>query len=189
MHVKHVVLTAAAVLTVAALAGQSLAARSASAPIRVTGTQTEVNEAKGQYQMHGSLVGPWQMTGFKPLYFSPTQFAGKGTELFNGCLDSNRNGTCDAGEPTGTLRFAATFWGETNPATKKEIRGGCYHQVTGGTGGFAGAKGVIAMIDSPVGATVKTTYRGELQLAGTSTTQGPMRTTQGVQRAASSPGC
>ena len=136
---------------------------------------------------------PWsarrQITSFKPLYFSATQFAASGTELFTGCLDSNRSGACDAGEPNGTLRFTATFWGETNPTTKKEIRGGCYHQVAGGTGGFAGAKGVIAMLDTPAGATVKTTYRGELQLAGAATSHAPMRATQGVRQAASSAGC
>ena len=188
MHAKHALLAAAAVLSIAALAGPSLGAGSANAPVRVIGTQTEVDMAKGKFQMHGSLVGPWQITSFKPSYVSETQFAASGTELFTGCLDSNRNGTCDAGEPNGTLRFAATFWGELNPTTKQETRGGCYHAVTGGTGGFAKAKGVITMLDTPAGNTVKTTYRGELQLAG-AVTQAPMRTTQGVRPAASSPGC
>jgi len=185
MHAKHVLFLAATALTLAVLAGPSLGAGSANAPIRVTGTQTEVDMAKGKYLMHGSLVGPWQITSFKPLYYSPTQYAASGTELFSGCLDSNRNGTCDTGEPNGTLRFAAKFWGELNPATKKEIRGGCFHAVTGGTGDFAKSKGVLAMTDTPDG---KATYRGELQLAGT-VTQTQARTTQGVNRLTSSAGC
>jgi hypothetical protein len=185
MHTKHLLLVAAAALSLALLAGPSFGAGRADGPIRVTGTQTEVDEAKGKFLMHGSLVGPWQITSFKPVYYSATQFAANGTELFSGCLDSNRSGTCDAGEPNGTLRFAAKFWGELDPSTKKETRGGCFHAVTGGSGGFAKAKGVLTMIDTPDG---KTTYRGELQLAA-AVPPTQMRTTQGVHRQDSSPGC
>jgi hypothetical protein len=188
MHTKHGLLVAAAALSLAVLAGPSLGAGSANAPIRVSGTQTEVNEAKGKFLMHGSLVGPWQITSFTPVYFSPTQFAASGTELFSGCLDSNRNGTCEAGEARGTLRFSAKFWGELSPTTKEEVRGGCFHLITGGTGDFAKAKGVISMIDTPAGNTVKTTYRGELQLADAVPTA-QTRTTQGVHRHTSSAGC
>jgi len=185
MHTKHVLLVAAAALSLAVLAGPSLGAGSANTPIRVTGTQTEVDMAKGKFLMHGSLVGPWQITSFKPVYYSPTQYAANGTELFSGCLDSNRNGTCETGEPKGTLRFSAKFWGELNPTTKKEIRGGCFHAVTGGTGDFAKTKGVISMVDTPNG---KTTYRGELQLAA-AVPPAQTRSTQGVHQEASSPGC
>jgi hypothetical protein len=188
MHSRHVLLAVAAASSLALLAGPSLGARTATAPIRVSGTQAVVDEAKGSFQMHGSLVGPWQITSFKPSYLSATQYAATGTEIFNGCLDSNHNGACDTGEPTGTLRFAARFWGELNPATKKEIRGGCFHQVTSGTGGFAGAKGVIAMTDTPAGADTKTTYRGELQVVA-KTASAQMRSPQGVQRTVSAPGC
>jgi hypothetical protein len=188
MHFKHVLLGVAAALTLAVLAGPSLGAGSATSPIRVAGTQTAVDEEKGSFQMHGSLVGPWQITSFKPSYVSATQYAATGTEMFTGCLDSNHNGACDTGEPKGTLRFAARFWGELNPTTQKEIRGGCFHQVTSGTGGFAGAKGVIAMTDTPSGADTKTTYRGELQVTATAATA-QMRSPQGVQRTASAPGC
>ncbi|HEY7694059.1 MAG TPA: hypothetical protein VH816_17105 [Gaiellaceae bacterium] len=188
MHTKHALLVAAAALSLAVLAGPSLGAGQANAPIRVTGTQTEVDPAKGQYLMHGSLVGPWQITSFKPVYASSTQFAATGTEVFSGCLDSNRNGTCDTGEPNGTLRFAAKFWGELDPATKEETRGGCFHAVSGGTGDFAKAKGVLSMTDTPAPAGLKTTYRGELLLAG-AVPPTQMRTTQGVHRQAASPGC
>jgi hypothetical protein len=120
---------------------------------------------------------------------SSTQFAATGTEVFNGCLDANRSGACDSGEPAGTLKFNATFWGELNPATKQEIRGGCYHAVSAGTGGFAKAKGVIAMIDTPAGAKTKTTYRGELQLATAGSEQAVSRTPQAVHKAVSLPAC
>jgi hypothetical protein len=188
MQVKHVLLAATAALSLTVVAGPSLGAGSANAPVRVSGTQIEVDEAKGKYQMRGSLVGPWQITSFKPTYYSPSQFAANGTEVFTGCLDSNLNGTCDTGEPNGTLRFAAKFWGELDPKTKRELRGGCFHAVTGGSGGFAGSKGVLAMLDTPAGNDLKTTYRGELQLAG-GASQAPTRSTQGVRPAASSPGC
>src|SRR5262245_51097968 len=84
------------------LLSASLAAASpkaAGAPVRVVGSQTVVNEQEGKFAMHGSLVGPWQITSFTPTYVTKTQFAATGTELFTGCLDSNHSGSCDAGEP------------------------------------------------------------------------------------------
>jgi hypothetical protein len=75
-----------------------------------------------------------------------------------------------------------------NPKTKQETRGGCFQADTGDTGDFAKAKGVLSMIDTPAGNTVKTAYRGELQLAG-AVPPTQTRTTQGVNRLAFSPGC
>ena len=46
MHTKHLLLVAAAALSLAVLAGPSLGAGRAEGPIRVTGTQTEVDLAK-----------------------------------------------------------------------------------------------------------------------------------------------
>jgi hypothetical protein len=41
------------------------------------------------------------------------------------------------------------------------------HPVYGGTGAFAGARGVVRMFDQPVGGGVRTTYLGTLVLQGT----------------------
>jgi hypothetical protein len=40
------------------------------------------------------------------------------------------------------------------------------HPVTGGTGAFAGARGVIVMADTPTANGVSTSYIGNLTLAG-----------------------
>ena len=61
---------AAAVLLAASLASASPSAPPA--PVRVAGTQTEVDMAKGKFAMHGNLVGPWQITSFHLSYASAT---------------------------------------------------------------------------------------------------------------------
>ena len=86
--------------------------------------------------------------------------------MFKGCLDADGDGTCAAGDPTGTLRFSFIYWATFDPKTDALVRGDCVHPVTGGTGGFAKAKGVIHMIDTPAGSGVKTTYTGSLLLPG-----------------------
>ena len=60
--------------------------------------ETIVDESKGVYEMHGSLVGTWYVTSYVPRYQSQTQLAATGKERFVGCLDTNRNTSCDSGE-------------------------------------------------------------------------------------------
>src|SRR5262245_46833997 len=69
----------------------------------VSGSQTVVDENAGTYKMSGSLVGDWTQTSFTTLATSPL-FRGKGTEVFSGCLDRARDGSCN-GDPAGTLSF------------------------------------------------------------------------------------
>jgi hypothetical protein len=116
--------------------------------------------------MHGTLVGTWFTTSFIPTYDSPTLFAAKGTERFVGCVDSNRNRTCNASEPQGTLRFAFIYWANFDAATGAFKHAQCVHPVTRGTGSFAGATGLLLMDDHVHGGEVKTNYHGEIQFAG-----------------------
>lgn len=140
------------------------------APVKIKGTQTVIDEAKGKYEMHGSLVGKWNTTAFKINYQGPDgEFVGSGKESFGGCHDADANGTCDAGEPTGTLRFTFVYWANYNPKTQALLRGACVHPVSGGTGGFRNVKGIIHMVDRPVGKDVKTTYSGSLLFPGGTT--------------------
>ena len=164
-------LTFMAAACAAALATVSLAAAAeAPKPLVLKGKQTVVDEQKGIYKMTGSLVGDWNITAFKMEYGDTDgRFVGSGKELFKGCYDTDRSGVCDAGEPSGTLRFTFVYWANYKPGTETLIKGRCIHPVAGGTGGFAKAKGVIEMVDVPTPSGVRTTYSGALTVPGIST--------------------
>lgn len=132
----------------------------------VHGTQTVVDEDAGTYLMHGSLVGAWAITSFEPVYVSDTLYVARGTERFAGCLDQNRNGTCQSKERHGRIRFSFTSWANFDGTTGAYLGGGCVHPVTGGSGGFANATGTLLMKDTVHGDDVRTTYWGELQFGG-----------------------
>jgi hypothetical protein len=151
-----------------ALTGYAFGAPAGTArPLHVKGTQTIVNEAKGTYTMHGDLVGSWRVTAFTTNYQGADgRFVGSGKELFSGCRDTNLNGACGAGEPKGTIRLTFVYWASFNPKTKALVSGRCVHPVTGGTGAFAGIKGIIHMTDTPAAGGVETTYVGSLTYGG-----------------------
>jgi hypothetical protein len=152
-------------------------------PIAVKGTQTTVDGKPGTYWMSGSLVGAWDVTAFTLRYAGPDgELVGTGKELFRGCHDTDRNGACDAGEPSGTLRFSFVYWARYKPGTETLVTGRCVHPVIGGTGAFAKAKGVIHMFDRPGKNGVLTTYRGTLAVPGI-TTAAVERETASVVRA------
>ena len=98
-----------------ALAAATAGATTTPVSVEVSGTQTVVDEANGTAAMHGSLVGVWQTTKFVPRYASSSRFVATGKEEFTGCLDSNKNGTCDKKEPSGTLKFTFMYWASFDP--------------------------------------------------------------------------
>jgi hypothetical protein len=87
---------------------------------------------------------------------------GSGTETFDGCFDSDLSGTCDAGEPAGSIFLTFKFSGKYDPTFTVEQHGRCHHPVVGGTGGFAGVTGVLDFKDDPV--TGCAYYKGHLDL-------------------------
>jgi len=165
---KRLALVAVVAVTASVLAA---AAGAAGAPLTVKGTQTVVNENKGIFKMHGSLVGTWYTLSWLPHYQSSTQIAATGKERFVGCLDSNRNGSCDMEEPAGTLTFSYTYWASFKNGGKTLVRGACVHPILSGTKGFAGAKGVLFMKDTPAAGGPRTTYTGTLDLERALATQ------------------
>lgn len=156
----------AAVAALGVLAGvggvSPVGASQGAVPVR--GTQTPVpGGPEGTYTMSGDLIGDWSTTSFDVLGFTPSgALRGAGTELFDGCLNSNGNATCDDGEPTGTMTFSFTYTGRFDMTTGALLHGRCHHPVTGGTGGFAGASGVLNFHDDP--ATGCSSYQGNLRL-------------------------
>jgi hypothetical protein len=159
----------AAVLAAATLAAaaSAAAASGASVPVTVKGTQTVINESKGKYAMQGDLVGAWNTTAFTIHYQGVDgQFVGSGRERFSGCRDADRSDSCDPGEAKGTIRFSFVYWATYDPKTKALVKGQCVHPILGGTGAFAGIKGVIHMKDAPTASGVRTTYTGTLVYPG-----------------------
>jgi hypothetical protein len=165
-----VLIAALAALALAAPAG----AKTTTYP--VSGKQTVVDEAAGTYKMSGGLIGDWALTSFKELAKTPL-FRAKGTEHFSGCLDRGRDGSC-AGDPSGTLDFTFRYWAQFGGDGL--VWGACWHPVTGGTGAFKGAQGVLTMTDTPVGGgNVRTDYIGSITLR-----KGSSRTSRSHARAA-----
>jgi hypothetical protein len=160
------VLAVAAALTLAAPAGAATA-------YQVSGTQTVVDETAGTYKMHGSLVGDWSFTSYTEIATSPI-YRAKGTELFSGCLDVRRDGSCK-GDPSGTLQFKFKYWAQFD-AQGGLVWGTCTHPITGGTGAFAGATGVLAMVDTPTPQGVSTSYIGNVTLRGSNKSRAHART-------------
>jgi hypothetical protein len=127
----------------------------------VSGKQVAVNEKAGKFKMKGGLLGKWRITSFKQTDADPV-FRAKGTEEFSGCLDLGRDGSC-SGDPTGNLSFRFRYSAKFGPDGGL-IWGKCWHPITGGTDGFAGATGAIRMTDRPTAKGVKTTYEGDVTL-------------------------
>ena len=130
----------------------------------VSGAQIPVDESAGTYKMTGGLIGDWAITSFTEISTGPI-YKGKGTETFAGCVDRGHDGSC-AGDPSGTLRFLFRYWAQFTP-TGATVWGACYHPVTGGTGDFKDATGVLVMADTPhEDGSVTTAYVGSVTLKG-----------------------
>ena len=154
--------TAPLLLAIAAALALAASA-SAATTYQVSGKQIVVDEAAGTYTMQGGLIGDWAITSFTEIAKAPL-YKGKGTELFAGCLDVKHDGSCK-GDPSGKLRFTFRYWASFD-AQGGLIWGSCWHPITGGTGAFAGATGVLTMVDTPTAQGVSTSYIGNVTLGG-----------------------
>jgi len=166
----------AAIVCAAAAIGAGPADAGAGHPprtVHVQGTQQAVNGSFDFFTVRSNagrpgLVGDWAITDrFSQVFKSPFFFE-TGAERFAGCLDLNGDNAC-RNEPTGTMTFNYAAWVKFDPALLpdvfSELAGGCVHPVTGGSGAFAGARGLLTMRDRPVDGTIETTYRGTVTLA------------------------
>jgi large exoprotein involved in heme utilization and adhesion len=172
--VRRTALIAAIVCATAAVGAGPAGAAGGPQPktVHVRGTQQAVNGSTDFFTMRSDagragLVGDWAVTDrFSRDFRSPFYFE-TGAERFNGCLDRNGDNACH-GEPSGSMTFTYALWIKFDPALLpdvfSELAGGCVHPVTGGSGAFAGASGLLTMRDRPVGDEIETTYRGNLAL-------------------------
>ena len=102
----------------------------------------------------GSLQGCWY-TYVSASQFNPSgTYIEQGTEIFVGCLNGTTCGTFET-----TYTFTAKY---VDDSFLEEIHGRCHHPIVGGTGGFAGAKGVILFKDDVVNLVYY--YRGHISL-------------------------
>lgn len=177
--------TRVAALLAGAGATLALAGAADAATYRVAGEQVAIDVEAGKYKMLGGLRGQWTFTAFDDLATSPYHEA-QGTEQFKGCIDRRRDRSCK-GDPSGTLSFTFHYWAVFGSADPESlIWGSCWHPVVAGTGDFAGAQGVLTMVDSPGRSGVKTAYIGTLRLAGAGASSPRV---VNASKAARRPGC
>lgn len=139
--------------------------------VQVRGRQFLVDAEQGTYSMLGDLIGHWTVHSARGLAGhsipeAPFIRVQTGQERFVGCLDRNYSQRCDPGEPSGALGFDYVLWMQYDPDSGWLIKGPCLHPITGGSGDFAGARGVLVMRDGPAGRgeVVNSTYKGEIVL-------------------------
>jgi hypothetical protein len=124
--------------------------------------------------MRGGLLGTWTSTSStpfeQPVPSDPLLLRVTGMERFDGCLNRHRDWSCRH-DPEGSLTFYNDTWtqySEPAPEVYAGVWGACVHPITSGTGAFAGAQGVITMIDTfaPGGVYLNTRYDGNIVLPG-----------------------
>jgi len=173
--VQRTAVVAALMFAAAAISAGSADAGIGQRPkaVHVQGTQQAVNGSVDFFTVRSEagragLAGDWVITDRLTRDYIPPVYFETGTERFAGCLDLNGDNAC-RNEPTGSMTFDYVSWIKFDPALLpdvfKELAGGCVHPVTGGSGAFAGARGLLTMRDRPVGDAIETTYRGTVRLA------------------------
>jgi hypothetical protein len=148
-------------IAVAAVLGS--AASAAAKTYQVAGRQIVTNEETGASIMRGGLIGTWTLTGFTEDADPATPLQGSGTEAFTGCVNRNRDRSCN-GDPKGTLALSFDYWASFDGDAL--TWGSCYHPIASGTGAFEGAQGVLMFVDSPTPKGVRTRYIGTVTTAG-----------------------
>jgi hypothetical protein len=112
-----------------------------------------------------ALIGLWYTQTFVVGVVTPSGVVtATGTEEFVGCLDANGDRSCGGSEPSGTLELTYMYSGKFDPVTFATQHGRCHHPITGGTGDFEGATGVLRFKEDPdAGCSY---YAGHLTLGG-----------------------
>lgn len=136
---------------------------------QVRGRQFPVDTKQGKHSMLGDLIGSWTVrsapgsAGYA-IPETPWTRVQTGQERFVGCLDRNYSRRCDTGEPSGALGFNYALWMQYDPDLGWMVKGKCLHLVTGGSGDFTGARGVLLMYPGPAGRgeQVNSIYKGEI---------------------------
>lgn len=139
IRTRAAITVAAALLIVSVVPSTALAGGGGATIVR--GIQQAAGSCDdGGYLMMGSLQGCWWIETFESKTDpDKSNYRATGTERFTGCL----------AEVCGTFYTTYSFTAKTDGPwpTSPEIHGRCHHPVVGGTGGFAGVRGVISFTD------------------------------------------
>ncbi|MET1006115.1 MAG: hypothetical protein ABWX96_11225 [Propionibacteriaceae bacterium] len=140
---------------------------SAPKTVQVSGQLVPVDLENGIYDVKGELIGTWT---FPPAetstyYQSSTRLYQKGTEYFDGCLNTDGDDKCDRSEPSGRWRSDYIYWASLDRGGRL-IEGGCIHPLNGGSGAFTGVRGLLQMTDVYASTAAGSTaiYQGEVIL-------------------------
>lgn len=161
MRVHRRVAAIAAAVVCSAMAASPAAA----ATYELSGTQVGVDT--GLFLNFGGLLGVWQVTSFVADDDAAPLFHGTGTETFWGCLNLDNDHSCYK-EPMGSLKFSFEYWAKFGSADPDSlVWGACFHPIVSGERAFAGAQGVLTMVDSPTPRGAHTRWQATLTLPDT----------------------
>jgi hypothetical protein len=178
--------TLATLLVLAVATGWAVAAPAGARTYFVSGQQIPAADGSTA-TMRGGLIGTWTSTSVpvfeQPVGELPLLVRVTGAERFDGCLNRHRDWSCRH-DPKGSLTFYNDTWGqyaEPAPEVFEGVWGACVHPITSGTGAFAGAQGVITMIDTfaPGGVYLNTRYDGNIVLSDQSDAAAPPQALSG----------
>jgi hypothetical protein len=156
-----------AVVLMCGVANPALAEQRESRQVHVEGLLTPVQDRPGVYQVSGGLLGTYRLRTERLIsawtYWDTQIREIEGTEAISGCVDQNLNESCDAGEPSGDLRFTFSRVASFDTGTGRLIESRSTHQLIS-TGPFSG--GLLATRDIPVGSSkeIVSTYEGDLHV-------------------------
>ena len=159
--------SALAVVLASAVVSPAMAVPGEVRQVHVEGQLLPVEQSHGVYRVTGGLVGTYNLrserVSYAWTYWNRQIRDIDGTASMRGCVDLNQNQSCDAGEPSGDLRFTFSRVASFETGTSQLIEGVSTHQLSSG-GSFSG--GILTTRDIPVhnGDAVVLTYEGDLEI-------------------------
>ena len=101
--------------------------------------------------MAGDLVGCWFTDQFNVVQENPGGgFEASGTERFQGCLDTNHDGSCGVGEPSGRFEHDLSPSPRSSPLRVTRFTARCRRPIASGElVAFTGASGELSFKDIP----------------------------------------
>ena len=157
-------------------------AAAGAAPVYGEGHADDRQREQGQVRHAGDLLGTWNTTAFTTHYQGSegrvTSAAARGalrglqwTSTAARSCSRVAGTSIEAAPATRASRRArsassSSTGRRSTRRPRRSSRAECVHPVLGGTGAFAGVKGIIHMTDSPTPSGVRTSYTGTLRYSG-----------------------
>jgi hypothetical protein len=140
-----------------------VATATAEMPYQAAGDQLAVVEADGKYAVQGGLMGDWTITSFGKIARGPI-YRAEGAEVFSGRPDVQRDRSAWAIRCARCASAAGS--GHRSASGAGSSRERARTRSAAATRAFAGAAGVLAMVDTGTGRAVSTLSTGNLMLRG-----------------------